>query len=157
MTKLLPATKHYTSHLSTSVSTGKVFRISKHFCWAHILNYEAFYLQPKSCQDSQGRKENLYLVLWLQSTLSFFFFSFSLVSFFSLSPSCSMTRVRKKNSAFSQEPCNWSVPLGNRRPDFKALYSLPHIYHIPGKCQDFLGWKPSKSFLCHLSHFAWNV
>lgn len=33
-----------------------------------------------------------------------------------------MTRVRKRSSAFSQKPCNWSSPLGDGRLDFKVLH-----------------------------------
>lgn len=48
----------------------------------------------------------------LQSTLSLFL----------LSPLYRMTRVRKRSSTFAQEPCNWSMPLGDGWPDFKALH-----------------------------------
>lgn len=118
----------------------------KSFCWARVLSVWTVRFLPLIevlSWFSTEAVEHTYLVLWLQWGS----YSEHTQPLFPL-PYLQLTRGRKRSFAFLQEPYIEAHPAWLQRP------SLPHIYHIPEKCQNFLGWKPSKSFLCWLSHFT---
>lgn len=113
--------KHYILHVGTSVSTGKVFSLPKYFCWAHVLSTWIMKLFASHWSlvkiHKRGRRTHT-----LFSSCSEAQPLRTLILFFLPPLPARMTRARERSFAFPREPCNWSMPLGDRRPDFKALH-----------------------------------